>query len=71
MATDKVNITKEELDLLKKCKYAVEQIANIDTSFLNAVGDEENYSPEEELKRIHSIATPIFSAIVDFEKKHK
>lgn len=68
---EKVSVSKSELALLESCKYAIEQIANIDTSFLNALGDEENYSVEEELKRIHQIATPIFSKIVEFEVDKK
>lgn len=65
------NLKSSDLALLQTCKYAIEQIANIDTSFLNGYGDMENYSPEEELKRIHEIVSPIFSKIVEHEVDKK
>lgn len=53
----------------EKYEMVLSSIANIDASFLNIYGDDENYSTEEELRRIHEIVTPIWNEIATREKE--
>lgn len=58
-----------ETELRIKYEEAISRIANIDASFLNGEGNMENYSPEEELRRIHQIVTPLWEEIVESHRK--